>query len=69
LKQERVIRFRRHNTDVRGTFFVEFPKVEGEQGPTKREESCVCVCVRGGRGYSSRSKVTASTVERGDQLI
>ena len=50
LKQERVIRFRRHNTDVRGTFFVEFPKVEGEQGPTKREESCVCVCVCGGGG-------------------
>jgi hypothetical protein len=30
LKKERVHRFRRHNTDVRGTVFIEFPKVDGE---------------------------------------
>lgn len=30
IKKERVHRFRRHNTDVRGTVFIEFPKDEGE---------------------------------------
>jgi hypothetical protein len=29
IKKERVHRFRRHNTDVRGTVFIEFPKDEG----------------------------------------
>lgn len=29
LKKERVHRFRRHNTDVKGTLFVEFPKDPG----------------------------------------
>jgi len=38
LKKERVHRFKRHNTDVRGTVFVEFPKVDGES-------LCACPCV------------------------
>lgn len=31
MKAERVHRFKRHNTDVRGTVFIEFPKSEGEE--------------------------------------
>lgn len=30
IKKERVHRFRRHNTDVRGTVYIEFPKVDGQ---------------------------------------
>jgi hypothetical protein len=37
IKKERVHRFRRHNTDVRGTLFIEFPKAEGGSVTTRRK--------------------------------